>query len=131
VTVLGETAPDRTLLAQYMTRITWASLNIRVFIVSAAMKNFKLIDIVPSIFGVAAMVGLITTMRHLVNPRGGLLLLLGNGLACLVTALISVIMAKLRHSFTSIHVVNLIVVLIVAGFLVFMISSFYSLTFSF
>jgi hypothetical protein len=95
------------------------------------MKNIKLIDVLPTVFGLLAIAGLGVTMQHIVSPGPGLLMVLGGGIGSLITGLLSVLIAKFQHSSSSIHALNIVWVVAVVGFFGLMVSGFYSLRFSF
>jgi hypothetical protein len=90
------------------------------------MKKIRVIDVLPTVFGIVTIVGTTATMRHIGNPGLGLLTALGGAAACLTTGLISVLSSRVKHTFSSIHIFNLLLAIAAAGFLVVVIRGFYS-----
>jgi hypothetical protein len=83
------------------------------------MKKMKLLDILPTIFGLIAILGLaswtlIPSISYWSYSNLSPMMLYGGAALALVTGLISVALAALRRSFTAVHVLN-IVWLLAAG----------------
>jgi hypothetical protein len=78
------------------------------------MKNVRLIDALPTVFGVIALVGY--AVFRVFNPNSnpgpagtlGPMLLIGGGVAALLTALLSVVTAIMKNKFQRVHYVNLL-----------------------
>jgi hypothetical protein len=75
------------------------------------MKNVKLIDALPSLFGVIAMVGALSQGLWSETNLGPIMLF-GGGAIALITGLVSIINASVRHTFSKIHVLNILWVLL-------------------
>jgi hypothetical protein len=77
------------------------------------MKNVRLIDALPTVFGIIAVIGLVMETSLSPNTTTGPLTALGpmllfaGGAISLATGLASVVNAMMRHSFGKVHVLNI------------------------
>jgi hypothetical protein len=91
-------------------------------------KRTTSIDVLPTIFAATTITGIALTKVHY---GLGLLVIFGSGLASGITGIVSVALGKQRGTFSLIHILNMLWVLAVLGFLVWIIVQFYSLEFTF
>lgn len=95
------------------------------------MTNLRLVDALPSLFGLLGGVVLVLTMGSFINIDAGVGILQGSSIGVVLSGMVSVIGGKLRQTNSPIQKVNLAWVVVVLDFWVFIIYQFSQLHFTF